>query len=77
VATKVGWIGAKGLILGVDPQLGPLADNGGPTQTMLPAATSPVIGKGAAKVSKPPKTDQRGKPRVIAGRADIGAVEVG
>ncbi len=29
----------------VDPQLGPLANNGGPTQTRLPAPSSPVINK--------------------------------
>jgi hypothetical protein len=35
-------------LIGVDPQLLPLADNGGPTPTMALAATSPAIDKGAA-----------------------------
>jgi CSLREA domain-containing protein len=70
-------------IFGVDPALGALANNGGPTQTHLPAATSPVIDKGIANGLA---TDQRGVARtfdaVIAPNAaggdgtDIGAVEV-
>src|SRR5215211_1332008 len=35
-------------ILGQDPQLGPLANNGGPTLTQKPAAASPVIDAGSA-----------------------------
>jgi hypothetical protein len=34
-------------LLSVDPQLGALADNGGPTETQLPADTSPVIDQGS------------------------------
>lgn len=34
---------AGGDVVGVDPQLGPLANNGGTTLTHLPAASSPVI----------------------------------
>ena len=70
-------------IIGVDPQLGPLADNGGPTQTMRPASTSPAIDRG---VGAGASTDQRGQPRVFdvpslsnaAGGdgADIGAFEL-
>ena len=70
-------------ITGQDPQLGPLANNGGPTQTMLPADTSPAIDAGSANGLT---TDQRGMPRPVdlpgypnaAGGdgADIGAVEV-
>jgi Ca2+-binding RTX toxin-like protein len=69
-------------LLGVDPLLGPLADNGGPTQTQLPAVTSPAIDAGVANGLA---TDQRGVQRTfdagnIANRAgsdatDIGAVE--
>jgi CSLREA domain-containing protein len=68
-------------ITGVDPQLGPLADNGGPTETMLPADTSRAIDQGLAQGLT---TDQRGQPRTInLGRplpaggdaTDIGAVE--
>ncbi len=70
-------------ITGADPQLGPLAANGGPTATMLPADTSPVIDAGSANGLM---TDQRGMPRPIdlpgypnasgGDGADIGAVEV-
>ncbi|MCA9665728.1 MAG: hypothetical protein KC503_09080 [Myxococcales bacterium] len=42
-----------------DAQLGALADNGGPTQTMLPASGSPVIGAGKSC----PAVDQRGNTR--------------
>jgi hypothetical protein len=61
------------IVTGVDPQLGPLADNGGPTWSLLPAATSPVID--AIKNVFLYSTDQRGLPRVAGARADIGAVE--
>jgi hypothetical protein len=53
----------------VDPMLGALQDNGGPTKTMLPAAGSPAIGKG---MNCPP-TDQRGNMRPSA--CTLGAVE--
>ena len=59
-----------------DPQLGPLADNGGPTLTMLPAASSPVIDAGGRLVDAPP-TDQRLGIRVVSDTVDMGAVEVG
>jgi predicted outer membrane repeat protein len=61
---------------GVDPLLGPLADNGGPTFTHLPLAGSPLINAGDPNFAPPPNTDQRGDPRVAQGRLDIGAVEV-
>lgn len=63
----------------VDPQLGPLADNGGPTLTHAPAPTSPAIDHGAA--SGCPATDQRGQTRPSDGNGDgtavcdVGAVE--
>jgi hypothetical protein len=71
-------------LLGVDPQLGGLAFNGGVTMTHLPAATSPVIDKGSTAES----TDQRGQPRPVdiphvansaaagSNGADIGSVEL-
>ncbi|HEV7730666.1 MAG TPA: choice-of-anchor Q domain-containing protein [Candidatus Binatia bacterium] len=64
---------------GLDPLLGPLADNGGPTLTHEPLAGSPLIdgvGGGAC-----PVTDQRGVARPTDGNSDgsavcdIGAVE--
>lgn len=69
---------------GVDPQLGTLADNGGPTPTMLPADSSPVINKGRSNLT----SDQRGLTRPVdfaaipfsaavgANGADMGAVEL-
>jgi predicted outer membrane repeat protein len=65
-----------GNIFNQDPQLGPLADNGGPTLTHLPAGTSPVINAGDPAFVPPPSTDQRGLPRVVNGRLDMGSVEV-
>jgi hypothetical protein len=65
-----------GNITGVDPQLGPLQNNGGPTQTQLPAPTSPVIDAGDPAFVKPPAFDQRGQDRLSGTRVDMGAVEV-
>ena len=68
-----------GNITGQDPNLGPLRDNGGPTQTRVPLAGSPAID--AANPTTFPATDQRGLARPVDGngdataRADIGAVE--
>ena len=67
-----------------NPLLGPLASNGGPTQTLLPGAKSPaadVIPKTTTLrgVAVCPGTDQRGVARPGRGetRCTIGAVEVG
>jgi hypothetical protein len=46
-------------LVGVDPQLGLLANNGGPTKTERPALTSPVVDSAASGLD----TDQRGLPR--------------
>ncbi len=62
-----------------DPQLGPLANNGGPTLTELPGATSPAVdavpigASGLCDGSSP--TDQRGQPRPHGAGCDIGSVE--
>ncbi len=68
-------------IFGADPQLGALANNGGPTKTQLPAITSPVVDKGNAPSGL--TTDQRGDPRTVDTSpanandgTDIGAVEL-
>jgi hypothetical protein len=58
-------------------KLGPLANNGGPTQTMALLSGSPAI---AAGTIYPifyglPLTDQRGLARTVYGHVDIGAVE--
>ena len=67
---------AGGNLFGLDPLLGPLANNGGPTLTHLPAANSPVLNAGDPAFAPPPATDQRGDPRVVGGQVDIGAVEL-
>ena len=60
---------------GVDPLLGPLADNGGATLTHALLPGSPAINRGSNPT--PQSFDQRGLGYVrAAGRADIGAVEV-
>ncbi|HKO54822.1 MAG TPA: Calx-beta domain-containing protein [Thermoanaerobaculia bacterium] len=63
-------------ITGVDPQLGPLQNNGGPTMTMLLALSSPAVNSGDPAFAPPPTTDQRGLPRVAGGRIDMGALEL-
>lgn len=58
------------------PGLGPLQNNGGPTQTMVLAADSIAIDAGNNAFA-PSNYDQRGLPfgRVFNGKIDIGAVE--
>ena len=46
-----------------DPLLDPLADNGGPTETMQPRAGSPIIDQGKAAAGM--TTDQRGSERPV------------
>jgi hypothetical protein len=66
---------------GIDPKLGPLQDNGGPTQTMLPAADSLAVDAGGPSTPEPqfgfacPAADQRGTSRPQGHACDIGAVE--
>jgi hypothetical protein len=55
-------------------QLGPLANNGGATQTHLPQPGSPAIDNGTG--SGAPTNDQRGLHRPQGAAVDIGAVEV-
>ena len=58
---------------GLNPQLGALSDNGGPTLTHLPQADSPPIN--SARDETCPPADQRGVPRPGGEACDIGAVE--
>jgi hypothetical protein len=62
---------------GVNPRLGPLADNGGPTQTMALLPGSPALGAGtnASPLGSVPTTDQRGLPRPGPNGLDIGAFQ--
>jgi hypothetical protein len=59
----------------IDPRLGPLQNNGGPTETLALLADSPAIGH--ADNAKAPAADQRGIPRVdeVGETTDIGAFE--
>ncbi len=65
-------------LIGGNPLLAPLADNGGPTPTMALLAGSPAINEGDPAYAGPLTTDQRGTgfPRVRGGRLDIGAYEL-
>ncbi len=70
-----------GNIIGHDPRLGPLGDNGGPTATHLLLDDSPAIDSGnpsppGSDARACPATDQRGEPRPAGSRCDIGAVEI-
>jgi hypothetical protein len=81
-ATGATGFTGTGDLIGANPMLAALADNGGPTQTMMPQAGSQAIDAGVAAGAT---TDQRGKPRTyddpaVANAAtsdatDIGAVE--
>ena len=81
-AASCGFSTASGdLALGTAPNLGALADNGGPTETQLPQPGSPLIDSvpaascqadGAAGVT----TDQRGVARPQGAACDTAAVEV-
>lgn len=62
-----------GNLTGVDPKLGPLADNGGPTLTHLLLDGSPAINAGDPAFTGL-TADQRGLTRVV-GVLDMGAVE--
>ena len=67
-------MGANNLI-GVDPLLGSLANNGGPTLTHKPLPDSPVIDAGNPAIPAPPATDQRGFTRIFGAAVDLGSVE--
>lgn len=56
-----------------DPQLAPLANNGGPTLTHLPLAASPAIDAGGGNCAA---IDQRDLARPQGSTCDIGAVEM-
>ncbi len=73
---------ASGNIIGsifapVDPLLGGLMNNGGPTSTVEPMGASPAVDVGDPAFTGSPSHDQRQAPyqRIFHGRIDIGAVE--
>jgi hypothetical protein len=60
-----------------DPEFGPLAGNGGPTQTMALLSGSPAIDAGGLPATSGcPLTDQRGESRPWGPACDIGAFEL-
>jgi hypothetical protein len=88
-ASECGFSAVKNDLFAL-PQLGVLANNGGPTQTRLPGPTSPALNKipGAAATGVTDAitgtaitlcgvgaTDQRGTARPQGAKCDIGAVE--
>jgi predicted outer membrane repeat protein len=58
-----------------DPEFGPLADNGGLTDTLMPAAGSPLVDVVPLGVNCSDTSDQRGLARPRGPLCDIGAVE--
>ena len=85
-AASCGFSPASRDIVGADPGLAPVADNGGPTQTMALLPTSPAIGAdgdsarcGATGPLDASDVDQRDFPRRSASRGvcDIGAWDSG
>lgn len=68
-----GLLSSPGDIRNTDPMLGPLSDNGGPTQTFALLPGSPAINAGDDATAR--SRDQRGYAR--NGTSDIGAYEVG
>lgn len=65
----------NGNIVGVSALLEPIADNGGVTRTHGLALASPARESGDPAFVPPPAVDQRGQPRVIGPRIDIGSFE--
>ena len=72
--TSCGLAAGAGNRSGVDPLLGPLASNGGPTQTHALLSASPALDAGTAVGA--PATDQRGVVRPQGAGVDIGAFEL-
>lgn len=68
-------LNGSGSSINTDPKVGPLANNGGPTATMMLLSGSPAINRIAPAAA--PNVDQRGYPRPlpVGGLSDIGAVE--
>jgi hypothetical protein len=70
--TSCGFSTSNNSLSGVDPMLGKLADNGGPTMTHALLAGSPAIDKGNSFGAT---TDQRGFARPQGTASDIGSFE--
>jgi chitodextrinase len=76
-ATSCGFSTANHSLSSTSPQLGPLATNGGPTQTMaLPSGSPAVDAIPASTAGCTGSTDQRGTTRPQGSGCDIGAYEL-
>lgn len=76
IATDISCNGAVATLAEIN--LGPLADNGGSTQTHAPLASSIAIdAAGDCVATFAISTDQRGSVRPVGEQCDIGSVEVG
>jgi len=75
---NAGTVVGGGTISTANPLLGPLANNGGRTLTMMPQAGSPAINAGLTSDAAGITYDQRGAgySRVVGPAVDIGAIEV-
>ena len=73
-----GYLNGPGDLINTDPLLGPLQDNGGPTQTHALLPGSPAVDAGDPSFAPPPWYDQRGANfyRLRNDRLDIGSFEV-
>ena len=73
-----GYLTGPGDQIDIDPLVGPLQDNGGPTFTHALLKGSPAIDTGDPNFTPPPFFDQRGPgfDRIVNGRIDIGSFEV-
>jgi len=69
-----GWSSSTGDKLNKNPKLLTLGNYGGPTMTMLPSASSPVV-NAVPGGSCPIKSDQRGVKRPQGPKCDMGADE--
>ena len=72
VLVNAGTLIGTNTILAVNPQLAPLGNYGGPTQTRPPLPGSPAIDAAPFTALL---TDQRGYPRIVGPAPDLGAVE--
>jgi hypothetical protein len=73
-----GYLNGPGDLINTDPLLGPLQDNGGPTQTHALLPGSSAVDAGDPSFAPPPWYDQRGPNfyRLRNDRIDIGSFEV-
>jgi hypothetical protein len=68
-------VAGTGNLIGIDPLLGPLTGNGGPSRTHALLTGSPAINAGSNAFGL--ATDQRGDgfPRTVGAGTDMGAFE--